>query len=150
MAILGFEYRYECLQNLGSVHCHVLYIGDGFHSGKRWWVLFGICRWISSRQLWCGSEGRVSDLSWRLLSREGDRQQGVHWIIQTMTHRAPWIPVFVTPWKKKENHLERGQTRLPQSALYPQPSSSLCLSDRSGLNLLHFLFSLWWFLSWEH
>lgn len=59
--------------------------------------------------------------------------------------------IFCSTTKEgRHNHLQQGPAKLPQPVPLPQPISSPCLCDRSGLSLLYFLFSFWWFLSWEH
>lgn len=59
--------------------------------------------------------------------------------------------IFCFPTKGgRHDHLQQGLAKLPQPIPLPQPVSSPCPCDRSGLSLLYFLFSLWWFLSWEH
>lgn len=70
----GLEYRCGHLQNLTFQHYPILSTGEGFSSRERWWVLFWTCRWISSRWLWYGFEGPVSDLIWSQILREGARE----------------------------------------------------------------------------
>lgn len=88
----------------------------------------------------------------RSLGKEQDRQPGVHWIVQNVACHIPELVSYLLFSAKegRHDHVQQGRAKLSQPVPSPQPILSPCLCDRSGLSLLCFLFSLWWFLSWEH
>lgn len=103
----------------------------------------------SSKRLWYGFEGQVIWSKDRYLGKEPDRQPGVPWI---MTCHAPELVYHLFFHKRRKagsSSAGSGQA-VTACSLASTHLVTICLCDKSGLSLLCFLFSLWWFLSWEH